>query len=68
MMHDEWHDQHDGGETHDGVRVGARAPANLERDARPTELRDVTAATTPDVGVGRLVEVASDGRITASNG
>ena len=51
MTHNEWHDQHDGGETHDGVPVGARAPANLERDARPTELREVTAVTTADVGV-----------------
>ena len=40
-----------GDEWHDGVPVGARAAANLDRDARPAELRDVTPTTAPNVGV-----------------
>ncbi len=36
---------------HDGVAVGPRAAANLERDARPAELRNVVPAVTASVGV-----------------
>ena len=38
-------------EMHDGVEVGARAPANLDRDARPLELREVPRHVEPTVGV-----------------
>ena len=38
-------------EMHDGVEVGPRAAANLERDARPSELRQVVPAATATVGV-----------------
>jgi 2-C-methyl-D-erythritol 4-phosphate cytidylyltransferase len=38
-------------EMHDGVVVGARAAANLERDARPAELREVSASSLANVGV-----------------
>ncbi len=38
-------------EMHDGVAVGPRAAANLERDARPAELRQVVPASTANVGV-----------------
>jgi 2-C-methyl-D-erythritol 4-phosphate cytidylyltransferase len=51
MTHNESHEHQDNGDTHDGVRVGARAAANLDRDTRPAELRDITTGTTPDVGV-----------------
>jgi 2-C-methyl-D-erythritol 4-phosphate cytidylyltransferase len=44
------HDEHSG-DTHDGVDVGPRAPGNLDRDTRPSELRDVLPAATPNVGV-----------------
>ncbi len=49
--HDPDHSHDDGVETHDGVVVGVRAPANLDRDARPAALRDVTPVATPNVGV-----------------
>jgi 2-C-methyl-D-erythritol 4-phosphate cytidylyltransferase len=51
MTHDHDHPSHDDVEMHDGVIVGARAPANLDRDTRPLELRDVTPSAAPNVGV-----------------
>jgi 2-C-methyl-D-erythritol 4-phosphate cytidylyltransferase len=45
------HDTNDQTEFHDGVAVGARAAANLDRDARPTELRTVEAERMANVGV-----------------
>lgn len=50
MTHDTDDHDHDH-DTHDGVDVGARAPANLDRDARPAALRDVEPAAAPNVGV-----------------
>ena len=47
MTHDHDHDH----ETHDGQSVGARAPANLDRDTRPAELREIAPAAAPNVGV-----------------
>jgi 2-C-methyl-D-erythritol 4-phosphate cytidylyltransferase len=38
-------------ETHDGMDIGVRAQANLDRDARPLELRGVTQSVAPTVGV-----------------
>jgi 2-C-methyl-D-erythritol 4-phosphate cytidylyltransferase len=38
-------------ELHDGVVVGARAAAHLDRDTRPAELRDVRTAAAANVGV-----------------
>jgi 2-C-methyl-D-erythritol 4-phosphate cytidylyltransferase len=40
-----------GTEQHDGVTVGARAAANLDRDTRPADLRGVAPAATANVGV-----------------
>lgn len=48
MTHDTHDHDHD---AHDGIDVGARAPANLDRDARPAALRDVDVSATPNVGV-----------------
>ncbi|MCU0627037.1 MAG: 2-C-methyl-D-erythritol 4-phosphate cytidylyltransferase [Gemmatimonadaceae bacterium] len=38
-------------EYHDGVAVGVRAPANLDRETTPAELRDVATDVPRDVGV-----------------
>lgn len=45
------HDADDADNTHDGVSVGRRAAANLDRDARPAELRQINPISAPDVGV-----------------
>ena len=45
------HDESRESQTHDGIEVGARAAANLDRDPRPAELREVTPHATPDIGV-----------------
>ncbi len=52
-------------EMHDGVIVGSRAPANLDRDTRPAELRDVTQAAVPTVGVV-IVAAGSGTRVGGS--
>lgn len=51
MTHDETPRSNEPVEMHDGVAVGPRAAANLERDARPTELRNITPSAAPNVGV-----------------
>ena len=51
-MHDPRTSSPDGPmEYHDGVAVGVRAPANLDREPTPAELRDVAADVPRDVGV-----------------